>query len=229
MQNILIIINAAPYGSERCLSALRLATALAGNDAKPAIRIEQAAVLQDLLRRAEGVVHRADGLLTDISPGGSADFKLARATETRNICPYCSVSCGVLIYSTGRQVQERRRDHPHRGRSGQSGQPRHAVPEGRRPADMVQSPNRLKWPEVREAGTNEWKRISWDEAIERIAKHMKADRDANFMATNAGRRHRQPLEHHRLPGLVGRTERSRLPDREGSRVGHDALDTQARI
>ena len=25
-------------------------------------------------------------------------FKLARATETRNICPYCSVSCGVLIY-----------------------------------------------------------------------------------------------------------------------------------
>jgi uncharacterized protein involved in oxidation of intracellular sulfur len=39
MQNILIIINAPPYGSERCLSALRLATALAGNDAKPAIRI----------------------------------------------------------------------------------------------------------------------------------------------------------------------------------------------
>ena len=37
MQNILIIINAAPYGSERCLSALRLAMALAGNDAKPPI------------------------------------------------------------------------------------------------------------------------------------------------------------------------------------------------
>src|SRR5574343_1359148 len=29
------------------------------------------------------------------------EFKLARATETRNNCPYCSVSCGVLIYSTG--------------------------------------------------------------------------------------------------------------------------------
>ncbi len=39
MQNILIIVHAPPYGSERCLSALRLATALAGNDAKPAIRI----------------------------------------------------------------------------------------------------------------------------------------------------------------------------------------------
>ncbi|MHB1062307.1 MAG: hypothetical protein ACYC0G_10440, partial [Thiobacillus sp.] len=28
-------------------------------------------------------------------------FKLARATETRNTCPYCSVGCGVLLYSLG--------------------------------------------------------------------------------------------------------------------------------
>jgi formate dehydrogenase major subunit len=34
-------------------------------------------------------------------------------------------------------------------------------------------------------GTNEWKRISWDEAFDRIAKLMKADRDANFVAKNA--------------------------------------------
>jgi len=26
-------------------------------------------------------------------------FKLARTTETRGTCPYCSVSCGVLMYS----------------------------------------------------------------------------------------------------------------------------------
>ena len=29
------------------------------------------------------------------------EFKLLRATETRNTCPYCSVSCGVLMYSLG--------------------------------------------------------------------------------------------------------------------------------
>jgi formate dehydrogenase major subunit len=28
-------------------------------------------------------------------------FKLARTTETRNTCPYCSVSCGVIMYSLG--------------------------------------------------------------------------------------------------------------------------------
>ena len=29
------------------------------------------------------------------------NFKLARTTESRSICPYCSVSCGVIMYSLG--------------------------------------------------------------------------------------------------------------------------------
>ena len=28
-------------------------------------------------------------------------FKLAKATETRNTCPYCAVGCGVVLYSRG--------------------------------------------------------------------------------------------------------------------------------
>ena len=28
-------------------------------------------------------------------------FKLARTTETRGTCPYCSVSCGVIMYTRG--------------------------------------------------------------------------------------------------------------------------------
>lgn len=40
MQNILIIVHAPPYGSERCLSALRLATALRGGEGEvPEVRI----------------------------------------------------------------------------------------------------------------------------------------------------------------------------------------------
>ena len=38
---------------------------------------------------------------------------------------------------------------------------------------------------MREPGSKEWKKISWDEAMTRIAKHMKADRDANFIEKNA--------------------------------------------
>lgn len=28
-------------------------------------------------------------------------LKIARASETRSTCPYCSVSCGVIIYAQG--------------------------------------------------------------------------------------------------------------------------------
>src|SRR3977135_2145044 len=29
------------------------------------------------------------------------EFKIARTTETRSICPYCAVSCGVIIHTLG--------------------------------------------------------------------------------------------------------------------------------
>ena len=28
-------------------------------------------------------------------------LKIARTTETRSTCPYCAVSCGVIIYAAG--------------------------------------------------------------------------------------------------------------------------------
>ncbi|TIC83416.1 DsrE/DsrF/TusD sulfur relay family protein [Crenobacter intestini] len=39
MQNILFIVNAPPYGSERVLSALRLATQLAAEEFPPVLRV----------------------------------------------------------------------------------------------------------------------------------------------------------------------------------------------
>src|SRR5574343_1448578 len=102
-------------------------------------------------------------------------YKLARATETRNNCPYCSVACGVLIYSTGDKSKNAPGKIIHI-----EGDPDDPVnrgslcPKGAGLRDMVQSANRLKWPEVREPGSSEWKKISWMEAFDRIAKHMKA-------------------------------------------------------
>ena len=113
-------------------------------------------------------------------------FKLARTTETRNTCPYCSVGCGIIMYSLGDKAKnvvpsilhiEGDPDHPvNRGT---------LCPKGAGLLDFVHSPNRLKFPEVREAGSNEWKRISWDSALDRIAKLLKDDRDANFQRTSA--------------------------------------------
>ena len=114
------------------------------------------------------------------------NFKLARTTETRNTCPYCSVGCGIIMYSLGDKAKNVKADIMHI-----EGDPDHPVnrgtlcPKGAGLLDFVHSPNRLKYPEVREPGSTEWKRVSWDDAMSRIAKLMKADRDANFVTNNA--------------------------------------------
>ncbi|MBN9696960.1 MAG: formate dehydrogenase-N subunit alpha [Zoogloea sp.] len=113
-------------------------------------------------------------------------YKLTRTVETRNTCTYCSVGCGLLMYSLGDGAKNAKAEIIHI-----EGDPDHPVsrgslcPKGAGLLDFIHSPGRLKYPEVREAGSDRWKRISWHEAVERIAKLMKADRDANILATNA--------------------------------------------
>ncbi len=113
-------------------------------------------------------------------------FKLLRTTETRNTCPYCSVGCGVIMYGLGDRAKNVKAEIIHI-----EGDPDHPVnrgtlcPKGAGLLDFVHSPNRLKYPEVREPGSTEWKRIGWDDALSRIVKLMKADRDANFVPKNA--------------------------------------------
>jgi len=113
-------------------------------------------------------------------------FRLAKTTETRSTCPYCSVSCGVIMYTLGDTAKNNKPALVHVG-----GDPDHPVnrgtlcPKGAGLTDMINSPNRLKYPEVREPGAKEWKRISWDDALTRVAKHMKADRDKNFVTQSA--------------------------------------------
>lgn len=114
------------------------------------------------------------------------EFKLSRATETRNTCPYCSVSCGVLMYSLGDKAKNARSSIFHI-----EGDPDHPVnrgtlcPKGAALIDFIHSPSRLTHPEYRAPGSDKWQQISWDEALDRVAKLMKADRDANFVAKNA--------------------------------------------
>jgi len=125
------------------------------------------------------------GFSPQVALAEARTYKLAHATETRNTCPYCSVSCGVIMYTMGDNAKNNKPALVH-----VEGDPDHPVnrgtlcPKGAGLADMINSPNRLHFPEVREPGGKEWKRISWDDAMTRIAKHMKADRDKNFIAKN---------------------------------------------
>ncbi len=109
-------------------------------------------------------------------------FKLAKATETRNTCPYCSVSCGMLMYSReegGKQKVfhvEGDVDNPvNRGT---------LCPKGAGVLDFVNAKTRIQHPMHRKPGSDKFERVSWDFAMERIAQLMKEDRDANFVDKN---------------------------------------------
>ena len=112
-------------------------------------------------------------------------FKLARTTDTRNTCPYCSVSCGVIIYSLGDRSKNAKSEIIHI-----EGDPDNPVnrgtlcPKGAGLLDFVHSKTRLRHPMHRKPGTDKFERVSWDFAMERIARLMKDDRDANFKVTN---------------------------------------------
>ncbi len=112
-------------------------------------------------------------------------FKLTTTTETRNTCPYCSVACGIIMYSKGdvRKGEpadiihiEGDVDHPtNRGT---------LCPKGAALKDFVHAPTRLKYPMLRKPGSDHFERISWDQALDRIARLVKDDRDANFITEN---------------------------------------------
>lgn len=159
------------------------------------------------------------------------DFKLARTTETRSICPYCSVSCGLVMYTFGDKAKNVKSTIIH-----VEGDPDNPVnrgtlcPKGAGVMDMVNSPERVRYPQVREAGSNEWKRISWDEALTRVAKLMKADRDANFIKTNAaGVTVNRWNSTGFLMSSAASNESGYLSVKVARGLGMVALDTQARI
>jgi len=122
-----------------------------------------------------------DALAADVRP-----YKLTSTTETRNTCTYCSVACGILIYSLGDRAKNATSAIIHI-----EGDPDHPVnrgtlcPKGAALLDIVDAPTRLKVPQYRAPSSSEFKQVSWDFALDRIATLMKQDRDANFIARNA--------------------------------------------
>ncbi len=57
-------------------------------------------------------------------------------------------------------------------------------PKGSALLDFVHSETRLKYPMIRKPGSDKFERVSWDFALDRIARLMKDDRDKNFIVKN---------------------------------------------
>ena len=158
-------------------------------------------------------------------------FKLAHTSETRNTCPYCSVGCGVIMYGLGDRSKNAQTEIIHI-----EGDPDHPVnrgtlcPKGASLLDFVHSPHRIKFPEYRGPGETRFRRISWDEAIGRIARLMKDDRDKSFVAKNAaGVTVNRWLGCGFLAASASSNETGWVTNKVIRALGMTALDNQARV
>jgi formate dehydrogenase major subunit len=109
-------------------------------------------------------------------------LKIARTTETRSTCPYCSVSCGVIIHTLG---DKSKNAVPHVVHV--EGDPDHPInrgtlcPKGASLEQDILNDRRLLKPEVRRPGSDRWEDISWDQALDEISRLVKKTRDATFI------------------------------------------------
>jgi formate dehydrogenase major subunit len=109
-------------------------------------------------------------------------LKIARAAETRSTCPYCSVSCGVIIYTIGDRAKNVTPQVIH-----VEGDPDHPInrgtlcPKGASLEQDILNSRRLLKPQVRRPGSDHWEDIAWDQAIDEIAGWTKKTRDATFV------------------------------------------------
>ena len=113
------------------------------------------------------------------------DFKLVNTTETRNTCPYCSVACGIIMYSKGDLKKGEKAEIIHI--EGDTDHPTNRgtlCPKGAALLNFVKADTRLKQPMIRKPGTDKFEPITWNDALDRIARLMKDDRDKNFVQKN---------------------------------------------
>ena len=124
------------------------------------------------------------GLGFDLKPvkAHAQMLKTKYAKETTSICPYCAVGCGIIVHTSkkgdGRVINI-------------EGDPEHVInrgtlcSKGASLAQLTENEQRITNPMYRAPYTDEWKPVSWDWALTKIAKRIKATRDATFEYKNA--------------------------------------------
>jgi len=126
------------------------------------------------------------------------ELKIARTTQTHSICPYCAVACSVIIHTLGDKARNVTPTVVH-----VEGDPDSPINRGTLCSkgitlrQFVVNDRRLTRPLYRAPGATQWQAISWDEALERMARLIKKTRDAGFVEKDSEGR-----QVNRLPNLA---------------------------
>ena len=158
-------------------------------------------------------------------------LKIARTTETRSTCPYCSVSCGVIIYTLGDKAKNAIPQVVH-----VEGDPDHPInrgtlcPKGASLEQDILNDRRLLKPQVRRPGSDHWDDISWNDAVNEIAHWVKKTRDETFIEKDAQGRLANRMETVGwIGGCTDTNEFNYLAGKFMRGIGACYYETQARV
>ena len=107
-------------------------------------------------------------------------LRIEGATVSHSVCPYCAVGCALLAYTrkngNGKvellQIEGDPDSPVNEGR---------LCPKGATAMELAVSKRRMQGPLYRAPGASDWKRVSWDFALDRLARRIKDSRDNTFV------------------------------------------------
>jgi len=115
----------------------------------------------------------------------ASELKISRAKEIRSVCPYCGVGCSMIAYVSGHGETTSFNNKPHLVHI--EGDPDSPInggslcPKGASTMQLAVSEKRVQSPRYRRPGATEWEEISWEEALDNLARLMKDARDERFI------------------------------------------------
>src|SRR4030088_1937872 len=113
-------------------------------------------------------------------------LKISQTSETRSTCPYCSVSCGVIIHTLGDKAKNAIPQVVH-----VEGDPDHPInrgtlcPKGASLEQDILNERRLLKPQVRRPGSDHWADVGWDHVVDEVGRRVEETRDDSFIEKDA--------------------------------------------
>ncbi len=147
---------------------------------------------RDFLKVSGGTV--AAGVMSAGVDAGEAavateekEVRTKGSQETKSICPYCSVGCGIIVQTRDGKLVNAEGDPDHPISEGTLCSKGQSLPQ------IVNNPLRLTKPKYRAPGSTEWKEVEWGWALDEIAKRVKKTRDKTFKLTSKSKvKEKQP-------------------------------------
>lgn len=105
--------------------------------------------------------------------------RIAGATVTESVCPYCAVGCGLNVYTKGGQIIDI------------EGNPRSPInqgtlcPKGANSFQLAVNPHRVRHALYRAPYSDNWETVSLDWALDQIAQRVKQTRDEGWRGATA--------------------------------------------